>query len=150
MESVAGLCLVFAGCGRNVLGGNPGAPYPNEPAGAVVLMDYDTKFGNVSDPPWGSIATGPGNLSTITDPSAPVNPNTVGAVRFTTGCCAGSGPARLETYVGPGRGTPPSGWTRWYVSDWVKFDPTFRPDAGIQKLFPFYINAGGEGGIGCS
>jgi hypothetical protein len=138
--------VLDAACGDRV-GLPPDSKYPNEPAGAVVLMDYDTRFGSPSDPPWGFIGTGPGNLSTITDPTAPVNPNTVGAVRFTTGCCAGWGPARLETYVGPGRGTPPpNGWTRWYVADWVKFDPTWRPELGIQKLFEFYINDGGGGG----
>jgi hypothetical protein len=121
------------------------AQYPNEPAGAIVIMDYDTDFGSIGDPPWG-YASGTGNLSTITDVSAPVNPSKVGRVRFTAGCCYGSGPSELQTYVGAGRGTPPSGWTRWYVSDWVKFDPTFRPDAGVQKLFEFYMNAGTGGG----
>jgi len=117
--------------------------YPHEPAGAIQLLDYDTDFGNISDPPWG-YSDGLGNLSTVTDASAPVNPNVVGRVAFAPGCCNGTGPARLETYEGAGRGTPPDTWTRWYVSDWVKFSTNFKPHDCCQKLFEFFWSSGGD------
>ena len=120
------------------------ASYPNEPVGAVVLMDYDTDFGNPGNPPWGYMS-GNSNLSTITDVTAPVNPAKVGRVRFSTGCCNGTGPARLETYNGSGRGTPPSNWSRWYVSDWIKYDAAFTPHECCHKIFEFYIGGSGAG-----
>jgi len=124
--------------------------YPNEPPGAVVLTDYDTDFGALQNctgltcpAPWSYLSVGSA-LSTVTDSSAPVNPSKVGRVRFTMGCCSGTGPARLEMYRTNGGGVPPSGWTSWYVSDWVKFDPNFTPHACCQKIFEFYWNSGGD------
>jgi hypothetical protein len=115
------------------------ATYPNEPAGAVVLMDYDTDFSNLAGGPWDYIS-GSSNLSTASDASAPVNPSKVGRVRFAPGCCDGTGPARVET----DRATPPAGWSRLYVSDWVKFDPAYQPHACCQKLFEFFWSSGGD------
>lgn len=140
---VVAALAVLPACGGEALGGTPGGPYPNEPPGAVVLMDYDTDFGNPGDPPWGDVS-GASSLSTVTDPTAPVNRNVVGRVRFSAGCCDGSGPAQLTTYSGTGRGAPPAGWSRWYVSDWIKFDATFQPHACCQKVFEFYWSSGGD------
>lgn len=112
--------------------------YPNQPAGAIALVDWDTDFSNLPTTIWGYIS-GASNLSTVTDPTAPVNPAKVGRVRFNPGCCDGTGPARLETYK-----VPPSGWTQWYVSDWVKFDPAFKPHPGWQKIFEFFWASGGD------
>jgi hypothetical protein len=122
------------------------ALYPNQPNGAAVLMDYDTDFGQIGTPPW-DFSSGAGNLATVTDVTAPVNPSAVGRVRFAPGCCGGAGPARLETYTGPGRGTPPPGWRRWYISDWVKLSSGWSPNAeGSQTIFRLFVNAGGGAG----
>ena len=118
------------------------ALYPNQPPGAIVLLDYDTDFGQVTDPPW-NLSTGTASLATVTDPTAPVNPAVVGRVLFQPGCCAAAGPARLETYTGAGRGTPPAGWRKWYVSDWVKLSNNWSPSAeAIQEIFEIFVNAG--------
>jgi hypothetical protein len=137
------LVACLDGASHPTQSGATDVPYPDEPAGAVVLMDYDTDFGNATDPPWGDVRDR-GNLSTVRDATAPVNPNVVGRVRFSVGCCDGTGPAELITGTGSGRGTPPSGWSRWYVSDWVKFDVNFRPHSCCQKLFEFYWWSGGD------
>lgn len=112
--------------------------YPNEPAGAVVVMDYDADFGNAAAGPWDYI-TGASNLSTVSDPTAPVNPQKVGRVRFNAGCCDGTGPAQLERYP-----RLPATWSRLYVSDWVKFDASFDPHGCCQKLFEFFWSSGGD------
>ena len=140
--------LLLLACGGDDNG--PGSvldlSYPNEPAGATVLMDYDADFGNLNDPPWGFINASSQDFTTVTDATAPVNSNSVGRVRFQPGCCNGTGPGRLETYTGTGRGVPSGTWSRWYVSDWVKFDPAFKPHACCQKIFEFYMNAGSGAG----
>jgi hypothetical protein len=123
------------------------ALYPNQPPGATVLMDYDTDFGSVTVPPW-DFASGTANLATVVDPTAPHNPNVVGRVRFQPGCCGGTGPARLETFTGSGRGTPPAGWAKWYISDWVKLSSGWSANAeGIQSLFSVFANAGSGSGV---
>jgi PKD repeat protein len=129
-----------------ITGGTPpppptGGAYPNEPAGAIVLMDYDTDFSNLSNPPWGYVG-GAGNLTTITDPTAPVDPSKVGRVTFPRGCCNGAGTARLETYSGNGGGSPPGSWSQWYVADWIKFDSDFQPH-NFMKIFEFFIDGSG-------
>jgi hypothetical protein len=141
--SFAAVAAWVVACGSG--GTNPGlaqpVPYPHEPAGAIVLMDYSTDLANLDDPPWGFIS-GNGNLSTVTDPTAPVDPTRVGRVTFPRGCCDGSGPARLETHEGDGRGAPPGSWSQWYVADWIKFDADFQPH-NFQKVFEFFIDGGG-------
>jgi hypothetical protein len=118
------------------------ALYPNQPPGATVLMDYDTDFAQIAVPPW-DLSTGTVNLETVTDATAPLNPSVVGRVKFSPGCCGGVGPARLETYSGPGRGTPPPGWRRWYISDWVKLSSGWSPNAeGLHGIFRIFANAG--------
>jgi len=122
------------------------ALYPHQPFGATVLMDYDTDFGQIAVPPW-DFSIGAANLATVSDPTAPVNPSAVGRVTFEPGCCAGSGPSRLETYTGQGRGTPPPGWKRWYISDWVKLSSGWAPNAeGLLTVFQIYVNSGGGPG----
>lgn len=118
----------------------PAGSYPHEPAGATAVLDWDTDFSAL--PTMGSVfsfVSGTGNLSTTTDPTAPVNPNKVGRVRFSAGCCDGTGPA--EFHLNP---KLPSSWTQLYVSDWLKFDATFKPHGCCQKIFEFYWNAGGD------
>ena len=114
---------------------NPG--YPNEPAGSTALLDWDTDFANL--PAAFYYKENPGNLSTTTDPTAPVNPNRVGRVRFSPGCCDGSGPAQLSMGL-----RLPATWTTLYVSDWLKFDATFRPHGCCQKIWHILGTAGGD------
>ncbi len=77
-------------------------PYTDAPPCAVVLMDYHADFSNAGDPPWGDVSE-PSNHSTERGPTAPVNPNTVGRVRFSAGYCDGTGPPpELITFTGSG------------------------------------------------
>ena len=120
-----------------ISGAGGGGDFPNEPVGAVVLMDYDTDFANLTNPPW-DFQTGTGNLTTVFDATAPVNPNLVGRVTFNIGCCDGSGPAQLENFD-----RPAAGWDEWYISDWLKHDVNFNSNPADQKIFQLAYTSGG-------
>ena len=103
------------------------ASYPNEPAGAVPLIDWDFDVTRAGNPPFFYIARGA--ATTVTDATAPVNPNKVGRIQFDPGLQAGTGPSILASSL-----LPPTGWKSWYFSMWWKVSSNYINEMSFPGL----------------
>ena len=113
--------------------GGGGGDYPNEPAGATVLFDEDADFGNAA---WRDslffAVQGASNLATVTDVTAPNNPNIVGRIRFPAGSGGGESPAALFTIDH----VPPANWVKLYLYFTLKYGTPFDfVSSGLHKVF---------------
>ena len=113
------LLFVGSACGSDVSESIVALPpYPNEPPGSSVLIDWDFDIANAGDPPFFYVSPGP--ATTVTDVTAPINPSKVGRIQFSPALSPGSGPSVLASNL-----LPPANWKTWYFSTRFKVSSNF-------------------------
>jgi hypothetical protein len=115
-------------CGGERSVTTPDTPYPHEPPGATVLIDWDFDVSNAGNPPFFYTAGIP-PAQTVTDVTAPVNPSKVGRIEFNPSLPGGTGPSALASNQ-----LPPSNWKTWYSSMWVKVSANYVNEMGFPGL----------------
>jgi hypothetical protein len=131
-------------------------PYPNEPPGATPMLEWATDFGSVvatspetdSQPFFYASGNPPARLdwaTTVSDPTAPVNPSRVGRLEINPSNVSlplyGNG---IEKLVSADKLIPPSGARRIYWSYWFKYLPGFAQYAfQFKQTEMFYSTTGG-------
>jgi hypothetical protein len=131
------------------------ALYPNEPAGAVPMLAWATDFSSVvatsneSDAqPWFYASGNPPSrldwATTITDPTAPVNPTKVGRLEINPSNVSlplyGNG---IEKLMSARKFVPPGSAKKIYWSYWFKYLPGWVQYAFQLKQTEMFYSSGG-------
>ncbi len=123
----------------------PSGSWPNEPTGLTVLSDYSftdpipLTSADVAIPGgsgWMSIYNGNGNVSLVSDPTAPLSTASVLQMKYPTGFVAGSAPGTLYRTLP----TP----TQLYVGFWWKPSAPWQGEPSNVNKIAFWWAGSGE------
>lgn len=117
---------------------SPGSAGSHEPAGYSRITD--NTFSVRQPAGWRApFGANPGAYYTITsDTTAPESPPSVGQVEYPAGFGAGNGPAADSYHM------QALGYTKLYISEWIKFSSNFYGNGAANKLGYLWQNVNGR------